>query len=149
MNSLGDKQYFRIGELARESCVSQRTIDYYTSIGLIEPAKRTDTNYRLYHYETLDRLKRITQLKQEKYSLDEIRAYFEQLKHVASESDIANRLTNLQVHLQQVERDARELKPILERMKPKQMQSLIQRIGPQSAACIEVLIALLDKQQML
>jgi len=142
-------QYYRIGELARAASVSQRTIDYYTSIGLIEPAKRTGTNYRLYHYETLDKLKRINQLKQEKYSLDEIKVYFEQLKEIVTERELAKRLTDLQVHLHQVERDARELQPMLEQLKPNQLHSLLQRISPQSLACIEVLVALLGKQPML
>ena len=143
---MGEKLYYRIGELARAASLSQRTIDYYTTLGLIEPAKRTNTNYRLYHSETLDRLKRITQLKQEKYSLDEIRSHFEQLKQVSSEHDITKRLTDLQVHMQQVEREAKELQPMLQTMKPKQLQSLFKRIGPQSAAVIEILLTLLDGQ---
>lgn len=149
MSCVGNTQLFRIGELARAASLSQRTIDYYTTIGLIEPAKRTNTNYRLYHYETLDRLKRITQLKQEKYSLEEIKTYFQQLKQVAGESELAKRLIDLQVHLQQVERDAKELQPMLEQLMPKQRSTLFQRIGPQSTACIEVLIALLDQQNMI
>ena len=100
----------------------------------------------MYHSETLDRLKRITQLKQEKYSLDEIRSHFEQLKQVSSEHDITKRLTDLQVHMQQVEREAKELQPMLQTMKPKQLQSLFKRIGPQSAAVIEILLTLLDGQ---
>ena len=143
---MGEKLYYRIGELARAASLSQPTIDYYTTLGLIEPAKRTNTNYRLYHSETLDRLKRITQLKQEKYSLDEIRSHFEQLKQVSSEHDITKRLTDLQVHMQQVEREAKELQPMLQTMKPKQLQSLFKRIGPQSAAVIEILLTLLDGQ---
>lgn len=143
---MGEKLYYRIGELAQAASLSQRTIDYYTTLGLIEPAKRTNTNYRLYHSETLDRLKRITQLKQEKYSLDEIRTHFEQLKQVSSEHDITKRLTDLQVHMQQVEREAKELQPMLQKMKPKQLQSLFKRIGPQSAAVIEILLTLLDGQ---
>ncbi|WP_195571575.1 MerR family transcriptional regulator [Paenibacillus sp. 1001270B_150601_E10] len=140
---------YRIGELARATSLSQRTIDYYTKIGLIEPAQRTNTNYRLYHSETIERLERISQLKQEKYSLDEIKNYFMQLKRVASDSELIKRLTDLQVHMEQVERDAKELQPMLDKMKPKQRKSLLQRISPQSAACIEVLVAILDKQQHL
>jgi hypothetical protein len=39
----------RIGELARAAGVSTRTVDYYTGLGLLEPAARTDAGYRLYH----------------------------------------------------------------------------------------------------
>lgn len=140
------KQYYRIGELARAASLSQRTIDYYTTLGLIEPAKRTNTNYRLYHSETLERLKRITQLKQEKYSLDEIRSHFEQLRKISTEHELTKRLTDFQVHMQQIEREAKELQPMLKEMKPKQLQSLFKRIGPQSASVIEILLTLLDGQ---
>lgn len=140
---------YRIGELARATSLSQRTIDYYTKIGLIEPAQRTNTNYRLYHIETIERLERISQLKKEKYTLDEIKNYFSQLRRVASDSELIKRVTDLQLHMEQLERDAKELQPMLEKMKPKQRKSLLQRIGPQGAACIEVLVAILDKQQHL
>lgn len=59
---------FRIGELAKAAGISERTIDYYTKLGLISPEKRTLKNYRLYSSETLSTLERINQLKQEKYT---------------------------------------------------------------------------------
>lgn len=54
---------YRIGELSKLAQISARTIDYYTSIGLIEPAERSAKNYRLYSDETLQRLERIEQMK--------------------------------------------------------------------------------------
>ncbi|KJB88309.1 transcriptional regulator [Paenibacillus sp. E194] len=135
----------RIGELARAANVSQRTIDYYTTIGLIEPVKRTNTNYRLYSHETIERIERINQLKQEKYSLDEIKLYFSQLNSVTAERELEERLTELQIHLQKLEREAKELSPMLDKLKPTQAQSLFNRLAAQSAACVEVLLALIDK----
>ena len=38
----------RIGELANLAGVSTRTVDFYTGLGLIEPAERTAGNFRLY-----------------------------------------------------------------------------------------------------
>lgn len=66
-------ELYKIGELSKLSGLSRRTIDYYTGIGLIKPARRTKGNYRLYGVETLQRLERIEYLKKEKYTLDEIR----------------------------------------------------------------------------
>lgn len=60
---MGAITLYRIGELSKLAAVSARTIDYYTTIGLIEPAKRSDKNYRLYSDETLQRLERIEELK--------------------------------------------------------------------------------------
>ncbi|TDL58258.1 MerR family transcriptional regulator [Paenibacillus dendritiformis] len=141
----GNKSLIRIGELARAAKVSQRTIDYYTTIGLIEPAGRTDTNYRLYSLETIERLRRIHQMKREKYSLEEIKQYFAQLRHASAEQELADRLTELQLHMQKLEREAKELKPMLDQLKPTQARRLFNRLGAQSAACIEVLLTFIDK----
>ncbi|UHA72607.1 helix-turn-helix domain-containing protein [Paenibacillus sp. 481] len=143
---MGDEnnQLYRIGELARMANVNQRTIDYYTTIGLVQPAQRTATNYRLYNAETIERLQRINQMKQEKYTLEEIKQYFQHLSEVATD-DISQRLTDLQLHLQQVEREVRELQPMLERLKPKQAEPLFNRLSSQSAACVEVLMTVLDR----
>jgi DNA-binding transcriptional MerR regulator len=62
----------RIGELATRAGVSTRTIDYYTSLGLLEPAARTPGNYRLYHPTAVDRIATIRQLETHGVSLDEI-----------------------------------------------------------------------------
>jgi MerR family copper efflux transcriptional regulator len=48
---MGKEKLYKIGELAKLADVSSRTIDYYTKLNLIEPEKRSDTNYRLYSDE--------------------------------------------------------------------------------------------------
>ena len=73
---MGNEKLYKIGELAKLADVSPRTIDYYTKLSLIEPEKRSDTNYRLYSDETLTRLKRIESMKNEKYTLEEIKAIY-------------------------------------------------------------------------
>jgi DNA-binding transcriptional MerR regulator len=63
----------RIGELAAMCGVSTRTVDYYTRLGLLEPATRTDGNYRLYGPEAVCRLQQVKCLQEERLSLHEIR----------------------------------------------------------------------------
>ncbi|BCJ76469.1 hypothetical protein CS0771_60130 [Catellatospora sp. IY07-71] len=52
----------RIGELATAAGVSNRTVDFYTNLGLISPASRTSGGFRLYdpvaaeHIATIQRL---------------------------------------------------------------------------------------------
>lgn len=46
----------KIGELAARAGVSIRTVDYYTTLGLISPAQRTASNYRLYRADDVDRI---------------------------------------------------------------------------------------------
>ena len=139
---------YKIGQLAKKANVSERTIDYYTSLGLIKPAMRTPNNYRLYGDETLDRLKRIDELKKEKYSLEEIKRTLDEWDSIAGkEQAVTRKLASLELQMQQLERDVRELAPILHSMKPKQLKKLFRRLTPQSVACIEALFILMNKDQ--
>jgi DNA-binding transcriptional MerR regulator len=52
----------RVGEMARRTGVSARTIKYYEERGLIQPA-RGQSDYRLYGQADLERLERILQLR--------------------------------------------------------------------------------------
>jgi DNA-binding transcriptional MerR regulator len=48
-----------VSQLAKLCGLSRTTLLYYESIGLLEPACRSDSNYRRYSAEQLDRLKTI------------------------------------------------------------------------------------------
>jgi len=62
----------RIGQLATEAGVSTRTIDYYTTLGLLVPADRSAGNYRLYDPADVERVGTIRQLEAHGVTLDEI-----------------------------------------------------------------------------
>jgi MerR family transcriptional regulator, copper efflux regulator len=136
---------YKIGELARLSSVSPRTIDYYTKLGLLMPDKRSEKNYRLYSDETLARLKRIEDMKKEKYTLEEIKESLDKWQKVSRSEVVTEKLTSLQLHLKQLEREVKELSPLLSQMKPKQAKNLFNNLATQSAACIEALLILLGK----
>lgn len=61
----------KIGEVAKQSGVSTRTIDYYTNSGLLA-FERSDANYRLYPANVLQTLERIQVLKKQRMSIAEI-----------------------------------------------------------------------------
>src|SRR5579864_4273328 len=63
----------RIGDLTEQAGVTQRTVRYYESIGLLHPAEREGHGQHYYTGETLARLRKIDQLKKLGLSLDEIR----------------------------------------------------------------------------
>ena len=140
-----DHPLYRIGELSKLAGVSSRTIDFYTSMGLIEPEMRSATNYRLYSDETLLRLKRIVQMKKDKYSLDEIKSNITVWRKVSSEEQVSSKLSDLQLHLEQLQREVQELEPVLSSLKPQQAKQLFKRLVPQTAACVEALMLLLNK----
>lgn len=138
-------EFYKIGEFARLADVSPRTIDYYTKMGLLEPEKRSNTNYRLYSDETLARLKRIESMKKEKYTLEEIKASLNQWSRVSHDDMVTGKLTSLQLHLEQLVKEAKELEPILENLKPNQLKKLSKILTQPTAACIEALLFLLGK----
>lgn len=142
---MGNEQLYKIGELAKLADVSSRTIDYYTKLNLIEPEKRSDTNYRLYSDETLNRLKRIETMKNEKYTLEEIKANLQQWSKVSPDDNVRDKLTSIQLHLEQLMKEAKELGPIIQQLKPNQLKKLYRILTQPTAACIEALIVLLGK----
>ncbi|OXS58004.1 transcriptional regulator [Cohnella sp. CIP 111063] len=143
------QRLYRIGELSSLAGISPRTIDYYTGLGLLLPAKRSSGNYRLYDDETLSRLRRIEQLKAQKFSLEEIREQFAPHNRVAADEAVNRKLADLQVHLAQLEREVKELEPVLEQLKPRQAKKLYRALTPQTAACVEALLLLLGKSNFM
>jgi DNA-binding transcriptional MerR regulator len=53
----------RINEVAAETGMTTRRIRYYEEVGLLEPAARSDGDYRLYDASDLDRLQFIRSLR--------------------------------------------------------------------------------------
>ncbi len=62
----------RIGDLTERAGVTQRTVRYYESIGLLPPGERESHGHHYYTEETLARLRKIDQLKKLGLSLEEI-----------------------------------------------------------------------------
>ena len=62
----------RIGELARKTRVTPRTVRYYESLGLIPQGEREGGGQHRYPEQTVQRLEKIDQLKTLGLSLEEI-----------------------------------------------------------------------------
>jgi DNA-binding transcriptional MerR regulator len=67
------KTHWKIGELAKRTGVSIRTLHHYDEIGLLSPSHRTESGHRLYGREEVVRLQQILSLRQTGFSLEEIR----------------------------------------------------------------------------
>ena len=63
----------RVGELAKRTGVSVRTLHYYEEIGLLAPSWRSDAGYRLYADTDVVRLQQIMSLRHLGFSLEQIR----------------------------------------------------------------------------
>lgn len=73
MAAMGDPGVFTIGELARRTRLSTRTIRFYSDEGLLPPADRTHAGYRLYDAASLARLELLRTLRELGFGLAEAR----------------------------------------------------------------------------
>ena len=64
----------KIGELAKRTGLTVRTLHHYDNIGLLTPSVRSDAGYRLYDRSDIARLHRIQALRRLDLSLAEIGA---------------------------------------------------------------------------
>src|SRR3712207_912839 len=64
---------WKVGELARQSGLSVRTLHYYDEIGLLSPSRRTDAGHRLYTAGDVVRLQQIKSLQYLGFTLREVR----------------------------------------------------------------------------
>ena len=63
----------KVGDLARRTGLSVRTLHHYDEIGLLAPSRRTEAGHRLYAVAQVTRLQQIQSLRSLGFSLDEIR----------------------------------------------------------------------------
>ncbi|HEY3802563.1 MAG TPA: MerR family transcriptional regulator [Kofleriaceae bacterium] len=102
----------RIGELAKRANVTPRTIRYYESIGLL-PKPRRGNAQRTYDEVTVERLRKIDQLKALGLELDEIadviELYFADPSHRAPKTKV---LALLRAHLADVDHKLAELRSL-------------------------------------
>ena len=70
---MSEKQW-KIGDLARETGLTVRTLHHYDELGLLRPSARTKAGHRLYDENDVKRLYRILALRQIGLRLDEIGA---------------------------------------------------------------------------
>jgi DNA-binding transcriptional MerR regulator len=69
-----DPDIIKIGDLAKRTGVSVRTLHYYDEIGLLRPKSVTASKHRVYGPAELVRLQQIKSLRRLGFSLDEVRA---------------------------------------------------------------------------
>ena len=63
---------YRVGEVARMSGVSVRTLHHYDDVGLLVPSERSDSGYRMYSGEDLAQLQRILYYRELDFGLEGI-----------------------------------------------------------------------------
>ncbi len=64
----------KVGELARRTGLTVRTLHHYDEIGLLKPSLHTESGHRLYTADDVARLQQVLSLRQLGFPLEEIRA---------------------------------------------------------------------------
>lgn len=71
------KRNLKVGDLAKMTGLTVRTLRFYDQIGLFSPSAQTESGHRLYREDDLPRLQQIVSLKEMGLSLEEIRSALE------------------------------------------------------------------------
>ncbi|MWV46268.1 MerR family transcriptional regulator [Paenibacillus sp. HJL G12] len=68
------KRHWKVGDLAKLTGLTVRTLRYYDQIGLLSPSDQTESGHRLYGESDLSRLHQILSLKELGLSLEEVKS---------------------------------------------------------------------------
>src|SRR5438445_7161375 len=63
----------KVGELARRTGLTVRTLHHYDEIGLLKPSLHTGSGHRLYTADDVARLQQVLSLRQLGFGLEEVR----------------------------------------------------------------------------
>ena len=95
----------KIGQLAKKTDVSMRTIRYYEELRLISPTGRSKGGFRLYDEEVLSRIRLIQSLQELELSLREIKALMALRENNKTRGEVARTLVSrLRSHCVEAER---------------------------------------------
>lgn len=68
------KRFWKVGDLAKLTGLTVRTLRFYDQIGLLSPSGQTESGHRLYCEANLSRLHQILSLKELGLSLEEVKS---------------------------------------------------------------------------
>ena len=110
---------WKIGEVAKRSDVAVETLRFYESRGLIEPAGRTASGYRLYNNSVFERLAFVKKSQAVGFTLDQIAWIIAEAKEgrrpcVEVREMARERLAELDEKLAELRRYRRELRQTLD-----------------------------------
>jgi DNA-binding transcriptional MerR regulator len=135
-----DGAVYRIGELADRAMVSKRTIDYYTSIGLLK-AERSKGNYRIYSDDSLKDLKFIEECKKLHFPLDEIKRKLEMKKaKKIRESEVEKQIGEVTQQMKQLCNDFSTLLPLIRTLDEQTKEKYLLTLNLQGTVLIQYLM---------
>lgn len=122
-------EHLRVGDVARLTGKTVRTLHYYEELGLLSPCQRSDGGYRLYGSDAVARVELIGQLKDLGFSLEQVRQILSTWEKAARDQDASVRLREA---LEKARAEARKKIGTFERLEAQIAESLrlLERGGP-------------------
>lgn len=122
--------------------MSKRTIDYYTSLGLLQ-ANRSKSNYRIYHEDALRDLKFIEECKNIHLPLEEIKRKLEINKSKElKNSEVEKHICDVTKQMQQLHSELSAILPLIEQLDEQEKHALSKRLTNESSALVQSLLSL-------
>lgn len=91
VQSVLEPKLLKIGDVAKQTGITLRTLRYYEELELIEPIERTKGNFRLYDHQVIQRVQFINSLKKLDFSLEEIRDILGPANSIKTDRDTVDR----------------------------------------------------------
>lgn len=104
MNRVDDTALYTIGELARRTGLSVKTIRFYSDSGVVPPTDRTAAGYRRYDVTAISRLELVRTLRELGAGLDEVKRVLARETTFAQLATKHLELVEEQIHLLQTRR---------------------------------------------
>lgn len=127
---------WKVGELAKRTGLTIRTLHHYDEIGLLVPTLRTESGHRLYSDRDVARLQQISSLRELGFGLPEIRSC------LADPSFCPRQLVRL--HLDRVAKEMGRLARLRNRL-----ERLADRLERSEAATVDEVIAAIEEMTMI
>lgn len=131
-----EEKTLRVGELAKRTSLTVRTLHHWEAVGLLTPSRRTRVGHRLYSTTEIRRLQRITSLRALGMSLQQIGALLDRKSPSLEEV--------LTKHRDQLREQRRNLKGMEERL-----DRILSRLAEGTPVTDEDLLETMEKMAML
>jgi DNA-binding transcriptional MerR regulator len=105
----------KVGELAKRTGLTVRTLHHYDTIGLLSPSQRTPSGARCYGAQDLERLHRIQAMKQMGYTLPEIRGTLDD-PNTDAKAILQRQVDILEQQMRQAQKLSKNLRLLLTQM---------------------------------
>jgi MerR family transcriptional regulator, thiopeptide resistance regulator len=130
-----DSEQWKVGELARRTGLTVRTLHWYDQLGLLRPSQRTPSGHRLYVPADVQRLQQIRSLRHLGFTLEEIQDCLRQRKFTPAKV--------LRLHLAELKEQIRR-----ERHLAGKLERLADRLDGAGAVSVPELMTIIEEITM-